>query len=210
MIDLRLALVAVLLVSAQPSAWNVPVAGMPALSAAVCLGKQVTKQGTPGIDNLMGTPGRDVILSLGGDDRIDGQGGGDYICAGDGNDYLVGGAGNDQLDGQGGVDTVSFFQSHGVRVDLALGSAIGAGRDRLKSIERILGSPRKDTLRGNSGPNVLNGLAGPDVLAGRAGKDTLNGGIGRDSLDGGADRDSCIGGRGVDTVHRCERLLDIP
>lgn len=174
---------AVLLVSALLSAAKGSLGDTPSLSAPLCMGKPVTQQGTSGIDNLVGTPGRDVILSLGGDDRIDGRGGGDLICAG---------------------------ESNGVTVDLAVGEAIGAGRDRLASLGRVLGSPRKDTLRGNSGSNMLHGLAGPDELAGRVGKDTLNGGIGRDSLDGGADKDSCIGGRGADTVRRCERLLSIP
>lgn len=123
---------------------------------------------------------------------------------------MVGGGGNDRLEGQRGVDTVSFFESKGMKVDLAAGTAIGAGTDHLASIENVLGSPGKDTLKGNSGPNVLHGLAGPDALAGRGGKDTLNGGIGRDSLDGGANKDSCIGGRGSDMVRRCERLLSVP
>jgi Ca2+-binding RTX toxin-like protein len=206
----RPATVMAILVSAQLSMGNLSLAHPPALVGAVCFGKPVTLQGTTGVDNLVGNPGRDVIQSLGGDDRIDGEGGDDFICAGTGNDYVVGGGGNDRLDGQGGADTVSFFESKGVSVDLALGRAIGAGRDRLTNIERILGSPRKDTLKGNFVPNVLHGLAGPDALAGRGGKDTLNGGIGADSLDGGANRDSCIGGRGVDSVRRCERLTSVP
>ena len=57
-----------------------------------------------------------------------------------------------------------------MKVDLALGTAIGAGRDRLLGIEKVLGSPRKDTVKGNAGPNVLHGLGGGDSLAGRSGK----------------------------------------
>ena len=201
---------AVLAVSAQLAAERVPLAHAASIAAPVCSGKPATQQGTAGFDNIVGTPGRDVILALGGDDRIDGRGGDDLICGGDGDDYMVGGGGNDRLQGQRGVDTVSFFESKGVNVDLAVGTARGAGTDRLASIENILGSPRRDTLKGSSAPNVLHGLAGPDALAARGGKDTLNGGIGRDSLDGGAGKDSCIGGRGVDTVRRCERLLSVP
>lgn len=106
----------------------------------------------------------------------------------EGEDTIKGGAGSDEVrydrdERYGGGD--------GVTVNLAKGFAIdGFGdRDKLVSIERVLGSDFNDKLVGNRGKNYLSGLDGKDVILGGGGADTLVGGAGNDVLkgQGGAD-----------------------
>ncbi len=106
----------------------------------------------------------------------------------EGEDTIKGGAGSDEVRydfdvKNGGGD--------GVTVNLGKGFAIdGFGdRDKLVSIERVLGSDFNDKLIGNRGKNYLSGLDGNDVILGGGGADTLVGGAGNDVLkgQGGAD-----------------------
>lgn len=94
----------------------------------------------------------------------------------------------------------------------------------------VIGTSRRDFLRGTNGPDVICGLGGDDVLTGlgahdrliggpgndrllggdgddvllgNAGRDFLNGGLGHDLLEGGAGNDFMVardGGRGNDRV----------
>ncbi len=81
----------------------------------------------------------------------------------------------------------------------------GSGqKDRLYSIENIVGSDFADTIKGDDQNNSLAGRNGNDSLDGRAGNDTLDGGAGNDILtgNGGADRfnyESVTHLEGVDT-----------
>ena len=79
-------------------------------------------------------------------------------------------------------------------LDLAAGTARGAGEDTLAGVEDVLGSQYGDRLTGNSGVNwiwgqggadVISGAGGPDVLFGEKGNDVVNGGAGPDKLNGG-------------------------
>jgi len=137
----------------------------------------------------------EIIYGEGGDDRVSGNGGNDRLYGGDDNDVLIGGEGDDLLHGGDGTDTASYFDAGGaVTVNLTSGpqDTIGAGRDRLVSIENLEGSEFNDALTGNGQANRLIGGAGDDVLKGGNGDDVLVGGIGADLLYGGAGADIIV------------------
>jgi len=102
----------------------------------------------------------------------------DSVVAGDGDDVLVGGAGNNLLDGGAGNDTASYQDATaGVKVDLnqqgVVQDTVGAGLDKLVSIENLIGSDHDDTLIGDAQNNIITGGKGDDVLTGGAGADTF-------------------------------------
>jgi Ca2+-binding RTX toxin-like protein len=116
-----------------------------------------------------------------GDDVIRGDDGANRLLGGDGDDRLAGRGGDDFLDGGTGSDTAGYALSTlGVIVDLALGTATGAGNDTLVSIENVEGGLGDDIIRGDDGANSLLGGDGDDRLAGRGGDDLLDGGTGSD------------------------------
>ncbi|HVI89161.1 MAG TPA: Ig-like domain-containing protein [Dongiaceae bacterium] len=165
--------------------------------------------GWDGNDVITGGNLNDTIYGDNGDDKLVGGAGNDTLYGGAGKDTLVGGAGNDLLNGGSGTDTVDYSTaSHGVAVDLGLGTATGDGSDTLVGIENVTGSGFDDTITGNTGSNVLLGGAGNDILHGGDGNDTLTGGTGLDQLfgDAGTDTlkwdsaDKLDGGTGFDTV----------
>ncbi len=132
--------------------------------------------GGAGNDALYGGAGNDVISDGSGNDSVYGESGDDTIIAGSGNDYYHGGSGN---------DTIDFSQStSGVNVDLGSGRSEGddTGRDRLVSIENVIGSADNDTIKGDGGDNVLIGGAGNDLIEGGRGADVLTGGSGADTF----------------------------
>jgi len=165
------------------------------------------------IENVIGSPG---------DDRIVGDAADNLLSGGAGDDAIDGGAGDDDLDGDGGEDTVEFRTAQGVEVDLAAGTATGAGEDTLTGFENVTGSDQADTILGDGGPNLLRGLFGRDTVDGRGGDDVVRGGKGgdrlfggsgddllqaghgRDQLDGGRGEDVCRGSRDPDSFVRCE------
>jgi hypothetical protein len=160
---------------------------------------ECTVLGTAGNDRLQGTAGDDVICGLGGNDFLSGSAGNDTLYGGAGNDTLAGGLGGDRLRGEAGSDTANYKSAGaGVRVDLARRVATGQGADGLSGVERLVGSPYRDTLRGSRVANVLTGGGGADRLAGRGGRDTLRGNSGNDYLDGGGGSDRLYGSRGRD------------
>lgn len=123
-----------------------------------------------------------------------GGAGADYLTGGDFNDTLTGAAGNDTLFGGRGFDLVDYGSETGrftVAVDLATGLATDTfgNRDRLFSIENILGTNGGDDLRGSDGRNAISGGAGNDLIYGRGGVDGLYGGAGRDTIYGGTGND---------------------
>jgi Ca2+-binding RTX toxin-like protein len=89
---------------------------------------------------------------------------------GDGNSNILrGGAGADVLDGIDGSDWSDYRSSKaGVLVNLATGVTAGgdAAGDRLRNIERLMGSAQADVLTGDGGQNVIRGGAGADTLDG--------------------------------------------
>jgi Ca2+-binding RTX toxin-like protein len=176
--------------------------------------------GTTGNDLIIGTDLADSLLGKAGDDELRGQAGNDLLSGDDGNDRLFGGENNDLLfggldvgrdsdllNGGGGIDTVSYGPAqHGMRVDLAAGSAksvnpnFGDGNiDTLVSIENVNGTNFDDSLIGNSGANSLSGSGGIDFLAGQGGNDKLSGSTGDDILVGGGGVDKLTGGSGAET-----------
>jgi phosphatidylserine/phosphatidylglycerophosphate/cardiolipin synthase-like enzyme len=64
----------------------------------------------------------------------------------------------------------------------------------------IVGTPRRDQIRGTSGPDVIAALGGSDAVKGLGGNDVVCGGSGNDTLRGGAGRDTVLGQAGNDTL----------
>ncbi|MBI4294534.1 MAG: heme peroxidase, partial [Betaproteobacteria bacterium] len=172
-----------------------------------------------GLNNgITGGAGNDTLTGLGANDRLNGNAGDDLLIGGAGNDVLNGGAGNDTFDGGAGndllfggagVDTATYAgATAGVRVSLAnddddRNNTGGAGRDRLISVENLIGSAFDDVLTGNFAANVIDGGAGNDTLNGGSGADTLVGGAGNDLMIGGAGNDVFVfaaAGFGADRV----------
>ena len=161
-----------------------------------------------GAGTLSGGPGNDVLTGVDfspcskGDycgETLIGGPGDDVLHGGGGNDALIGDAGNDLLDGGPGGDTASYAATtSAVQVDLAAGTADGAGgeRDRLTGVENVIGGAGDDRLLGDDAPNLLVGGAGDDRVDGRGGNDRLGPDTGR---DGGAD--VLRGGAGDDTLY---------
>lgn len=141
-------------------------------------------------DYLIGNQGRNLLYGEGGADSLSGYGGDDTLYGAAGRDVLIGGSGNDELRGGDGVDTANFNFNDGtpVTVDLASGTATGAGNDRLFSIENLAGSTNGDRLAGDAGANAVDGFWGADVLLGRGGADRFVYNSYYDSTSGLADR----------------------
>ena len=170
-------------------------------------------QGAQGADSLTGGADSDTIYGYGGndtlkggagDDVLAGNDGNDILQGGDGDDYILGGAGNDTIDGGAGNDWAAYEDAAaGVKIDLTLTATqntVGAGTDKLTSIENVYGSAFNDTLTGNAEANMLVGGAGNDTVSGGKGDDTLWGSAGNDTLDGGDGDDYMVGGAGDDII----------
>jgi Ca2+-binding RTX toxin-like protein len=98
--------------------------------------------------------------------------------------FGTGSGGNDSVNGGNGTDSVNYeSQTLGVVVNLALGTATGAGigSDILVSIEQAFGGDGNDSLTGDASVNALFGGMGNDTLDGGAGSDDLSGGDGDDT-----------------------------
>jgi Ca2+-binding RTX toxin-like protein len=139
------------------------------------------------IENLYGSAFNDVLTGSAGDNALAGGAGADSLSGGAGDDLLQGGAGNDTLDGGAGHDIASFADlSSGVLVELL--GAQGAfaeglsGRDKLVSIESVIGTGFDDSIFGTYGDNYIEGGAGNDSLMGRGGADYIDGGEGDDVI----------------------------
>jgi Ca2+-binding RTX toxin-like protein len=174
----------------------------------------------------------DAVEGLGGSplgDVLTGDGSANFIAAGQGNDRIFGRGGPDELTGAGGNDTISGgsgddvvfydFSRAGVRANLAAGTIVGYGSDRVSGVENVDGSPFADVivgsgtgnrLRGLGGNDTISGGAGPDRIEGNRGNDVLRGQAGRDRLDGGPGRDTGDGGPGSDRCANLERKLRCP
>jgi Ca2+-binding RTX toxin-like protein len=178
-----------------------------------------TGWGTDRLQAFEGANGSDFGDRIIGDQKVNdlrGFGGGDSLIGGGQTDYLEGDffedpPGNDLFIGGSGEDVVYYSRSgRAIHVDLAKGSARGAGTDRFRSVEDIDGSPYADTIVGSAGPNWLRGFGGNDRLQGSRGPDILEGGNGRDRLDGGPGRDRVNGGPGRDRCLRAEAVKSCP
>ena len=145
-----------------------------------------------GDDTISGSPRRDELDGGAGHDTIRGGAGNDAIQGEDGDDLLDGGPGRDEADFNGAP--------RGIVANLATGTAVGWGEDRLRDVESLTGSFLADSLTGDANRNELFGLSGRDRLVGEAGNDYLDGGPRADHLVGGAGRDGLDGGLGLDRV----------
>jgi hypothetical protein len=146
--------------------------------------------------------------------KAEGGGGRDRLVGGQLFDQLDGGPGPDVLNGRGQLDLVSYAdRPDDLRVTLGDGKrndggpTDGALRDRLRSIEVVLGGDGDDLLAGTGGENslfagagrdVVRGKGGPDDLGGQSGRDRAHGGGGGDLFVGDAGRDRHFGGKGAD------------
>lgn len=112
------------------------------------------------------------LYGRGGNDKIEGRGGADLIDGGLGSDWA-----SYESSGMFGLRT-------GVVVDLESNTGLfnDAEGDTFSSIENVLGSAFRDTLRGNSADNWLDGGAENDVLDGNGGRDILFGRGGNDTF----------------------------
>jgi Ca2+-binding RTX toxin-like protein len=134
-----------------------------------------------GVEGISGSPFPDSLAGDSRDNVLLGQRGSDALSGSRGSDLLSGTEGDDRLNGGAGADLALYEHSpRPVRVDLSKGFARGWGRDRLRSIEDVVGSARPDRIYGGRGANYLWGLGGADYIDARAGRDRAFGGPGRD------------------------------
>ncbi len=90
---------------------------------------------------------------------------------------------------------------------LSATTALCPGLEALRG-RHVVGTPRRDVLRGSRGRDVLCGLGGRDRLVGGRGNDWLAGGGGRDLLLAGPGRRDVCDRRGRGEVHRgCEFVV---
>jgi Ca2+-binding RTX toxin-like protein len=165
--------------------------------------------GTDANDTITGDAGQNFLFGAAGADRINGGGGRDLIVGdfqdepsgndqlrgGAGDDFLVGAAGNDVIDGgPGRQDTAAYWYANGVSANLAKHVVTGEGRDRLRGIEGIIGSPGNDSITGDARADLLSGQSGDDTISGAGADDFLDGGAGDDTLKGGRGTDYCVSG----------------
>ncbi len=156
-------------------------------------------------DSVTGTSYGDIILAGGGHDIVFGYGGGDTIDGGSGNDYLYGiddadsikgGSGNDEIHGNAGADTldggtdfdtVSFYNSTAVSINLSTGIHTGgfATGDVLMNFECYTLTVNDDTLIGDASGQLIFALEGADSISAGGGNDTMYGDAGADTIDGG-------------------------
>jgi Ca2+-binding RTX toxin-like protein len=73
----------------------------------------------------------------------------------------------------------------------------------------ILGTQRRDVLRGSRYRNVIAGFRGNDVIYGGRRGDRIFGGRDADRLHGGHGRDRIYGGQGSDWIDSKDRFRDI-
>lgn len=132
-----------------------------------------------------------------GSDTLESRGPKASFYGGEGTDRLIPGPGQDEVYGEGGEDTVDYSgRTAAVTVDLAtdqpVNGAVGE-KDKIKTVEHILGGGGADKLSGNDQANEILGGKGGDTISGRGGQDTIEA---RDSV-----KDTIACGTGSDTVN---------
>ncbi|HEX8574354.1 MAG TPA: M10 family metallopeptidase C-terminal domain-containing protein [Allosphingosinicella sp.] len=115
-----------------------------------------------------------AVATLRSIENLQGGAGAD-ILTGDANANVIeGGLGDDVLNGGAGVDTAAFRGSAAVTVNLASGTATGAGSDTLAGFENVLTGTGNDTVTGDGADNVFFEGRGNDVYNGAGGSDTVD------------------------------------
>lgn len=137
--------------------------------------------------NLVGTSGADVLNGGLGNDRLQGLGGDDTLNGGAGDDVLNGGTGQNRLDGGAGFDTVTYADATtGVKVKLGQEGyqyPSANHKDRLISIEAVIGSTYADTFTGSAATERFSGEGGDDSFTASGGADSMDGGAGSDLVN---------------------------
>lgn len=146
--------------------------------------------------DLLGGHGNDFLDTRAGSGRLLGSTGDDVML---GRGYFDGGEGNDVMRGVGPA-TVSYEDATRVWIDLARGVAVGQGRDVVRHMRSVIGSPGDDTIYGTDMANALSGMGGSDRIYGRGGRDTVQGDAGDDVVDGGSGKDWVRAAPGVDVL----------
>lgn len=192
--------------------------------------------GSPLDDDIQGSSADNCLIGGGGDDSIVAEGGDDTLEGGTGDDVLNGGSDNDTYRFSGsqdlGEDVISDVSGSADALDFAeLGFAVDVNigqpgkqtvaedtqqQDMLALtyahlVERVFGSPQKDTIWGNTQGNHLHGNGDRDTIYGVDGEaaygDYLYGGAGNDLLhgdgsgDGYGGGDYIEGGTGADEIY---------
>jgi hypothetical protein len=131
--------------------------------------------GGPGDDGLVGESGDDLIVGEAGLDILLGNGGADVLRGGADADLADGGSRRDRMDGGAGQgDLLAYLDANqGVHVDFASNSATGAGDERFRRFEGVVGSHYDDQLVGAKGVQLFVPLDGPDRVNGGRGADQL-------------------------------------
>ncbi|MFZ4809416.1 MAG: S8 family serine peptidase [Hyphomicrobiaceae bacterium] len=146
---------------------------------------------------------RVIVTGHGADNTITGSRFDDTINGGAGNDTLTGGTGADWIDGGAGRDVVDYSSARaaiGITLEPKPSNAGEANRDRLVSIEGVIGTAFNDTMSAGTVIDVrFWGGGGNDRMYGQNGADLLDGGDGNDVLDANWGADTVIGGLGDDT-----------
>jgi len=160
----------------------------------------ITVFGNP---NVFGGDGADLIKGEGVVNHfLRGDAGDDTILAGDGDDDVAGGLGANKLDGGTGVDLLTYEAAGvGVMVDLAFGTATGAGlSDAFEGFEDLRGSGFGDSLKGDTHDNHISGEGGGDTIRGGGGRDVILGDGGDDLIYASGAHSVVTGGDGNDFV----------
>jgi hypothetical protein len=151
---------------------------------------------------MSGGAGDDHLASGATGEELYGDGGNDVLEGGDGSDRLDGGTGTDRIDGgPGEFDSVDYVNRRsGVRVDLAAGTAGGAGEaDTVAGVESALTGAGDDVLIGDDAGNELFSGTGRDRIDARGGDDQIATVGAGGSIGCGAGRDTAMPAAG-DTV----------
>jgi Ca2+-binding RTX toxin-like protein len=157
-------------------------------------------------DLLDGGTGNDWLYGKDGDDNLHGGAGVDQLFGGYGLDTLSGGTGADRFSGGPGVDAVDYWDhTSAVIADLdgrTGDDGVKGEQDTITAdVENILGSPYRDRLTGNTGPNLIYSRGGSDTVHGGDGPDVVAGGTGDDHVYG----DVCTIGAAAVAVN-CEEV----
>jgi Ca2+-binding RTX toxin-like protein len=133
-------------------------------------GKNITVNGTAGVDKWRADVGDDTMVGNGGNDRLEGNEGNDTLIGGDGDDILDGGNGDDVLKGGPGNDAMQTGPGFGA--DLAIG---GDGADFM-----VGGDDGVEYFGGPGNDIIVDGAMRSEGIFGGDGDDWLYDGEGHD------------------------------
>ncbi len=181
------------------------------LTTGIASSPGLTNDSLGNIEDVIGTSFNDSITATAlTRNRLTGLGGNDVLVSAtngsslSAQDTLVPGLGNDSVFGPNA--TVDFTDvGVGITINLAAGTATGAGTDTLVGITRVTTGVGNDTIDGSNAIDIINTGAGNDVVRAAGGADGIDLGAGNDDVDpGSADNvnafNTVAGGDGTDTI----------